>query len=148
MLIEKAAPADIPDLGKLLSVLFSQEEEFTPNAEAQSTGLAKIISNPEIGAVLLAGQAERVVGMVSLLFTISTALGERVALLEDMVVSPERRGTGVGIELLAEAISFSRSRGCKRSTLLTDRANDAAQRSYGKQGFVVSNMVPMRLLLT
>jgi hypothetical protein len=91
MLIDKAASADIPDLSKLSSALFSQEEEFTPNAEAQSKGLAKIIGNPEVGAELLARQAERVVGMVSLLFTISTALGERVALLEDMSVSPAPR---------------------------------------------------------
>jgi GNAT superfamily N-acetyltransferase len=87
----------------------------------------------------------QIVGMVNLLFTISTALGERVALLEDMVVSPEVRGTGIGAKLLSEAISLARERGCKRITLLTDRSNEAAQRFYAKQGFVLSSMVPMRL---
>ena len=147
MHIEKATSADIPALSELLSALFSQEEEFTPNPEAQFKGLAQIINHPDIGAVLLARQDGQVVGMVNLLFTISTALGERVALLEDMVVSSQERGVGVGTQLLAEAIVFARSHGCRRITLLTDRTNEAAQRFYEKQGFVASSMIPMRLTL-
>jgi GNAT superfamily N-acetyltransferase len=147
MLIEMATSADIPALNGLLSVLFSQEEEFTPNTVAQSRGLARIIDDPAVGAVLLARQGGRVMGMVNLLFTVSTALGERVALLEDMVVCPQDRGAGVGTRLLAEAVSFARSHGCKRITLLTDRMNEAAQQFYRKRGFVTSNMVPMRLSL-
>ena len=147
MLIEKATAADIPALSDLLSVLFSQEAEFTPNAEAQQQGLAEIISKPEIGVVLVARQGDQAVGMVNLLFTISTALGERVALLEDMVVSPAGRGAGVGTKLLSEAVLCARMQGCKRITLLTDQSNESAQRFYAKQGFKVSGMVPMRLTL-
>jgi GNAT superfamily N-acetyltransferase len=147
MLIEKATAADVPALSDLLSVLFSQEAEFRPNAEAQQKGLAQIINNPDIGTVLVARQGDQVVAMVNLLFTISTALGERVALLEDMVVLPAGRGMGVGTRLISEAILFARAQGCKRITLLTDRSNEAAQRFYAKQGFVVSSMVPMRVSL-
>jgi len=144
MQIEKATPADIPALSELLSALFSQEAEFTPNSEAQAKGLNQIIGNPEVGAVLVAREGGQVVGMVNLLFTVSTALGGQVALLEDMVVSSQARGAGVGSELLDQAISFARAQGCKRITLLTDRENESAQRFYGKKGFVVSGMVPMR----
>lgn len=148
MQIEKATPADIPALSELLSALFSQEAEFTPNSEAQAKGLNQIIGNPEVGAVLVAREDGQVVGMVNLLFTVSTALGEQVALLEDMIVSSQARGTGIGSELLDQAISFARAQGCKRITLLTDLDNESAQRFYGKKGFVVSSMVPMRLSLT
>ncbi|MBI5462118.1 MAG: GNAT family N-acetyltransferase [Gammaproteobacteria bacterium] len=147
MLVETATAADIPALSDLLSVLFSQEAEFTPDPEAQQRGLARIINDPEVGAVLVARQGDQIVGMVNLLFAISTALGERVALLEDMVVLPAGRGTGVGTKLLSEAISYARVQGCKRITLLTDRGNESAQRFYAKQGFVVSSMIPMRLSL-
>lgn len=147
MQIEKATPADCPALSELLSTLFSQEAEFTPNPEAHIKGLNRIIVNPELGAVLVAREGDHIVGMVNLLFTVSTALGERVALLEDMIVSSQARGLGIGSRLLDQAISFARAQGCKRITLLTDRANESAQRFYGKQGFVVSSMVPMRLSL-
>lgn len=147
MRIEAATSADIPALSSLLSVLFSQEAEFTPDPIAQQRGLTRIIDDPEIGMVLVARQGHQILGMVNLLFTVSTALGERVALLEDMVVAPAGRGMGVGTKLLSEAISYSRAQGCKRMTLLTDHSNASAQRFYAKQGFVASPMVPMRLLL-
>ena len=147
MYIEMATSADIPALSALLSQLFSQEAEFAPDDAAQSRGLGRIIDDPESGAILLARNAEQVVGMVNLLFTISTALGETVALLEDMVVSEAERGAGVGTQLLTAAISVARAHGCKRITLLTDRGNEAAQRFYRKQGFVLSGMIPMRLSL-
>lgn len=147
MYVEIATPADIPALSELLSTLFSQEREFTPNPQAQSRGLSQIIGNPETGAVFLARRGGQVVGMVSILFTISTALGGRAALLEDMVVSPHCRGAGVGTRLLTHAIAFAREQGCKRVTLLTDGENVMAQRFYEKHGFVMSGMIPMRLSL-
>lgn len=148
MRIDKATPADIPALCELLSALFAQEEEFAPNPEAQARGLARIIDDPGLGVILVARSEDRVVGMVNLLFTVSTALGARVAWLEDMVLASPVRNSGLGSALLAQAISLARVQGCKRITLLTDRSNAAAQRFYRKQGFVVSDMVPMRLLLT
>jgi GNAT superfamily N-acetyltransferase len=145
--IEEATPADIPALCELLEALFAQEAEFRPDTEAQARGLTAIIGHPEVGLILVARQDGQVAGMVNLLFTVSTALGGRVALLEDMVVSPPRRGTGLGALLLEAAIAQARRQGCHRITLLTDRANEAAQRFYARQGFVASPMRPLRLLL-
>jgi len=148
MEIAPANASDIPALCELLDLLFSQEADFKPDHEAQSRGLARIISSPEVGLIVVVRQDGRVVGMVNLLYTVSTALGERVALLEDMVVSPAARGSGVGSRLLEQAIQFARLNGCKRITLLTDRANESAQRFYQKHGFGFSAMIPLRLSLS
>ncbi|HEY8036348.1 MAG TPA: GNAT family N-acetyltransferase [Methylobacter sp.] len=148
MQINAANASDIPALCELLNILFSQEAEFKPDFQAQSRGLARIISNPEVGLIVVARQDGQVVGMVNLLYTVSTALGDRVALLEDMVVSPNARGSGVGSKLLEQAIQFARLEGCKRITLLTDRANESAQRFYQKHGFGFSSMIPLRLSLS
>lgn len=145
--IQAARAADIPALCELLAALFAQETEFAPNAGAQARGLARIIGNPAVGTILLARDGEAIVGMVSLLFTVSTALGERVALLEDMVVAPAARGRGVGSDLLREAIAHARAQGCRRITLLTDGTNEAAQRFYARHGFARSGMMAMRLAL-
>lgn len=145
--ISSATPVDIPELCTLLDILFSQEAEFTPNHEAQSRGLALIIENPGVGHVLVARKDDKVVGMAGLLYTVSTALGEKVALLEDMVVSPAVRGSGIGTQLILTAVELARRNGCKRITLLTDSVNDAAQRFYARHGFVRSPMIPMRLSL-
>lgn len=149
--IERASKLDIPALSELLSFLFAQEVEFSPNTEAQIKGLSTIINNPELGTILVYREGSEIMGMVNLLFTISTALGERVTILEDMVVSPKARGSGIGSgigsELLSHAISFARIYGCKRITLLTDSGNQGAQRFYAKHGFTASSMTPFRLSL-
>ena len=122
MEINQADLTDIPQLCILLDVLFSQEAEFEPNHELQGRGLRKILNNEEIGVILVARHSDKVIGMVSILYTISTALGERVGILEDFVVLPECRGKGVGSELISYALNFSKQKGCKRITLLTDYA--------------------------
>ena len=145
--IEVATENDIPALAELLSLLFSQESEFTPNVEAQKRGLSKIITNPAIGTVLVAKRCESTIGMVNLLYTVSTALGEPVALLEDLIVRPEARCAGVGSKLLHEAICLAKANGCKRITLLTEQTNLAAQRFYKRHGFESSLMMPLRLAI-
>ncbi len=145
--IRQAREHDIPALCELLSVLFAQEAEFTPEREAQRRGLARIVGHPDVGVILVAREGGAIVGMTNLLYTVSTALGTRVALLEDMVVAPHARGRGVGSALLARAIAVAREQGCGRITLLTDGVNEAAQRFYARHGFSISGMVPMRLTL-
>ncbi len=138
---------DIPALCGLLDMLFTQEAEFQPDRAVQERGLEHIIHDPSVGHILVARQDDAIVGMVNLLYTVSTALGGRVALLEDMVVAPQARGQGVGNTLLTAAIDHAREQGCLRITLLTDVDNQVAQAFYRQQGFVASPMLPMRLVL-
>ena len=138
---------DIPQLCELLALLFVQEAEFRPDRALQAAGLKRIIERPEAGRILVLRDGETIIAMVNLLFTVSTALGGRVALLEDMVVHPAHRGVGTGSTLLQAAIDVARSAGCRRITLLTDGDNRAAQRFYRRHGFEPSSMLPMRLSL-
>ena len=147
MPITTATPDDIPALCELLALLFAQESEFTPDREAQIRGLTRIVSHADVGMVFVSKDAGRPVGMVSLLFSVSTALGGTVALLEDMVVAPSHRGSQIGSRLLAHAVAYAQAKGCRRITLLTDADNVAAQRFYTRQGFVRSGMVALRLSL-
>ena len=109
--------------------------------------LRAILADPDAGRALVLRDGAAVVGMVCLLFLPSTALGGRVALLEDMVVRPGRRGQGAGSRLLEAAVATARAAGCLRITLLTDGDNAAGQRFYARHGFRRSAMVPMRLAL-
>jgi GNAT superfamily N-acetyltransferase len=147
MEITKASVSDIPDLCRLLDILFSQELEFSPDQSAQVKGLSQIIENPEIGHIIVAKANGNIVGMVNVLFTVSTALGGRVAIFEDMVVMPGARSAGIGSQLLEGAIQSTKLSCCKRVTLLTDRENTSAQRFYAKHGFSQSTMIPLRLPL-
>jgi len=141
MEITTAISSDIPQLCLLLDSLFAQEAEFKPNPEAQTRGLSAIIDNAETGDIIVAHDAGQIIGMINLLYTVSTALGARVAILEDMVVSDIYRDKGVGSKLLDYALEFAQS---QRVTLLTDHDNTGAHRFYERHGFERSPMVPFR----
>ena len=106
-----------------------------------------IIENPELGKIFVCEVDGVIEGMVMLLFTVSTFLGKKVALLEDMIVTPESRNKGLGSLLINHAIAFARREGFGRITLLTDGDNDAAQQFYRSKGFSQSEMVVFRKLL-
>ena len=87
---------------------------------------------------------ERIIGMINLLITISTAEGGFVLILEDLVIHGDHRGQGYGSRLLAHALEFARDKGFLRITLLTDRMENRARGFYERHGFRQSGMVPMR----
>ena len=124
--IEQATTEHIPQMADLLAVLFSEEAEFRPDREKQIRGLRMIIDAPERGNIFVATEEDEVVGMVSLLFTISTAKGAPACWLEDMVIRPDRRGMGIGTRLLQHAVAYAKSHGFTRITLLTDRTTRRA----------------------
>lgn len=138
---------DLPELAELLGVLFAQEDEFQADAELQSVGLRRILANPEAGRVLVWREKGHVVGMANVLFTVSTALGKRVAILDDFVVHPNSRGKGIGSQLLDAAIDLCKASGCARVSLHTDNSNIDAQRLYERHGFRASTMLAMNLHL-
>lgn len=138
---------DIAQLCELLNQLFTQEVEFVPNVENQTIGLSKIIEDENLGDVFVAVEDEKIVAMVNILYIISTALGKRVAILEDMIVDEEYRGQSIGTSLMEFALGEISKNGCKRVTLLTDGDNLKAHKFYKKRGFTASSMIPFRKIL-
>lgn len=145
--IASATEQDVEGMADLLLSLFDQEADFVPDRAKQLAGLGLILAEPKTGQLFVARMGGRIVGMVSLLFTVSTALGKPVCWLEDMVVSKEARGQGLGSKLLNHALAFAKEQGFGRVTLLTDLANKDGQRFYARHGFSHSEMTPMRILL-
>lgn len=145
--VRPAVLSDIPALVELLGVLFAQEADFEPDPQKQERALRLIIESPQAGVVLVAPEESEIAGMVSLLFTISTAAGGPACWLEDMVVRPDQRERGVGSRLLSSAIAYARERGFTRIALVTDATNEGAIRFYDRHGFRRSEMTVMRLPL-
>jgi ribosomal protein S18 acetylase RimI-like enzyme len=146
MNIREANIADNEAICRLLALLFDQEAEFKPDFETQSKGVGEILSDPKKGRFFVVEDAGQIVGCVSLLFVVSTALGGKAALLEDFVLVESVRGLGWGTRLLEYAIQYAMRNGCKRLAVLTDADNLAAQSLYRKMGFKYSEMIPMRLV--
>src|SRR3989442_2013379 len=146
--IEPATQADLDELSEMLGELFAQESDFRPDKEKQLRGLRLIFEQPNRGRVFVLRRDNAIVGMINLLFTISTAEGGFVILLEDLVVHDEFRDHGYGSQLLEYAINFARQKNFLRITLLTDRPEIKSQAVFKRHGVFHSAMIPMRLLIT
>src|SRR5438105_5746344 len=148
VVIEPATEADLDERSEMLGGLFAQASGFRPAKDKQLRGLRLIFEQPSRGRVFVLRRDGAIVGMINLLFTISTAEGGFVMLLEDLVVHKQYQGHGYGAKLLNYAIDFAKKKNFLRITLLTDRPENVSQEFFRRHGFVESSMIPMRLWIT
>ena len=85
--------------------------------------------------IFLALDGDRPVGFVQLYPSFWSVKACRSWILNDLYVIPERRGTGVGRELMERARAHAVETGAGGMSLATQRANTAAQRLYEGQGW-------------
>lgn len=146
--VEMATIEDLPALTELVMGLFSMSAgDFKPDRAVQERGLRLILEQPNRGRIAVVRNNGQIFGMVNMLFTISTARGGFVILLEDVVIHPLHRGQGYGRMLIDHVVEYAKQKGFLRITLLTDRISAESQEFFKKQGFDYSNMIPMRRLI-
>ncbi|HEX8310803.1 MAG TPA: GNAT family N-acetyltransferase [Chthoniobacteraceae bacterium] len=146
--IEQATLEDLPQLTDLLVDLFTQERDFQPDRNKQIRGLRLLLEQPNRGRIFVLRQNGTIYGMINLLFTISTAEGGFVVLLEDLIVHSEFRQRGFGDRLLRHGLDYAQKKDFLRVTLLTDRLNEQGARFFKAHGFQESAMMPMRLVFS
>src|SRR2546421_6423482 len=96
IMIEPATEADLDELSEMLGELFAQESDFRPDKEKQLRGLRLIFEQPSRGRVFVLRRDGAIVGMINLLFTISTAGGGFLIFLEGLVIHKEYQAHGYG----------------------------------------------------
>lgn len=126
-------------MGKLLGELFAIEDDFTFDLVAHTKALSLLFYAKD-ATLYVAKSKNRVVGMVSIQSVISTVMGGYVGLIEDMIVTHDFRGQGVGKQLLTAMIEESKRLGYTRLTLGADLRNTSAISFYKTFGFESSNM--------
>ncbi len=139
MIFRFATYNDIPEMSNLLSELFTIEDDFTIDTEKQSRGLKLLLDTPS-ATILVAETDKHVVGMISMQELVSTAIGESVGLIEDMIVTQLHRSKGIGSRLLEALIAESVRKKYGRLALGADSRNSAAIAFYQKYGFTSSHM--------
>ena len=86
--IDFATADDLESMADLLAELFTLESDFKPERRKQIAGLRLILENPDIGRLVVVRIDGRVAGMANALFTVSTAEGCRVVLLDTLFAPP------------------------------------------------------------
>ena len=145
--ITPASEADIPELIDLLGVLFSIEQDFTPDTDKQRRGLAALLASAAGHIAIARDETLRAVGMATAQLVISTAEGAPSAWVEDVVVREDWRGHGLGRALLDAVLDWARSQGAARAQLLADLDNAPALAFYERLGWQTTRLGARRLML-
>lgn len=142
--VEFATREDLKSMADLLAELFTLESDFKPERAKQLDGLRLILDDPAVGQLFVLRVDGQVAGMANALYTVSTAEGKRVVLLEDVIVSAAYRGRGLGRRLVEHILAWAAANGWPRVTLLADKDNAPALAFYRKLGFGESAMRVLR----
>ena len=134
---------DVPDAFKMLSSFLGEDEHYLASSkaygdrgsEAAMDALNLFLERPELGFVWLAYDDKGVAAMCVICYAISTSLGTLVAKLDDVSVKEDRRGQGVGTELMLQLKAELRKSHVMRIDVAVHLDNPEARRFYDKLGF-------------
>ena len=131
MQIVPAEPSDLPAIGRL------HEHFWGERSDVQTMGktLAALAKDPD-HVILAARIGSECVGTATGVLCHGLYGGfDSYMVVEDMVVDPEHRRTGVASALLAELETVARHGGCTQVILLTESVRTDAVALYRANGF-------------
>jgi GNAT superfamily N-acetyltransferase len=134
MTIRPASLADMDQVTALLAAQFEEHRIDTPSADI-ARALDGLLRRPERARVLVATEDDRIVGVAALSFAWPLEHARRAAWLEELYVTPSRRGGGVGRALLNAACEVVAEAGGVAVDLEVDAAHRRATGLYRREGF-------------
>lgn len=123
---------DAETIGMLLHDFNSEFGEPTPGPRALAERIRELLATGET-AVLLGGRTPQ--GLAVLRFRPAIWTEALECYLAELYVAPDRRGQGLGRELLEAAIELARQRGADHMDLGTSDDDLAARNLYESLGF-------------
>ena len=143
----KMGAADVRDAFHMLSDFLSADEHYLASSQAYgdlgmqglNNALDLFLERPELGFVWMAFDENGVAGICVVCYAISTSMGAVVAKLDDVSVKPDRRGKGVGSELLNQLKEQLRKEAVTRIDVAVHLENPQARSFYERAGFVALN---------
>jgi GNAT superfamily N-acetyltransferase len=142
-------PARVEEIDDLLPLMRSYCEfyETIPNDEGLRTMLRTLISDPGQGAVFVARDGGRAVGVATMDWKWSSLKAARIGFLEDLFVAPEARGRGIADALIAVCADRCRELGMPALQWETAPDNLRAQEVYNRTGAGTETLIEYDLRL-
>jgi ribosomal protein S18 acetylase RimI-like enzyme len=132
--IRPASEADLPAVLALYAQPGMDDGTVMPLADAKAV-FARFARYPDY--TLYVAEADgAVVGSYALLIMDNLGhLGTPSAVIEDVVVTPDRQGGGIGRRMMQHALDVARDKGCYKAVLSSNMKRERAHAFYDGLGF-------------
>jgi GNAT superfamily N-acetyltransferase len=134
MEVRPATDRDIAALIPLMRGYCDFYESNPPDSGLVEMARALVAARDDQGMLLVAEDAGEVIGFAAVGWKWSSLRGARIAVLEDLFVSPEARGKGAAAALIDACAHRARANGAPVMTWLTAPDNHRAQAVYNRVG--------------
>jgi GNAT superfamily N-acetyltransferase len=143
----KAQPDEAETVARLLVEFRDWWGRDWPSERAFLAGVERLIETRDTEYLLGAPDDDSPpMGVAQLRYRYGIWLAAEDCWLEDLYVSEQARGSGLGMALTQASIDRARERGCRRIELDVDESNAGARKLYEQAGFDVASLF-MRLRL-
>jgi GNAT superfamily N-acetyltransferase len=130
-------PVTEDDLDELLPLLrgYCEFYETDPSDDALLELSRWLLDHPEDGVQVIArDDGGAAIGFTTIYWTWRTMHASRIAVLEDLFVAPEARGSGAAEALISDARERAQEHGASQLDWQTAKTNERAQAVYGRVG--------------
>jgi GNAT superfamily N-acetyltransferase len=140
---------DLADLVPLI-VDYCAFYETAPGAEALTRLARTLIADPAREGIQLLARADdgTAIGFATVYWTWQTTVASRLAVMNDLFVAPDARGSGAAQALIARCAELAREHGATELSWVTAPDNARAQAVYDRTGAQRESWVTYALPLT
>ncbi|WP_312170871.1 GNAT family N-acetyltransferase [Microbacterium sp.] len=131
--IRRADPSDAERIAALLHAFNTEFDTETPGVAVLTERLRMLLAGPSTFAVI-GGDPATGVALVTL--RPNVWFDGPVALLDEMYVVPELRGTGIGSAILLRMVEICRELGVSEIEINVDESDADTMRFYERHGFI------------
>lgn len=140
--IRRAVEGDGPKLLSLLSQYCLEVGNVLSEDHLQAA-MVPLIKRPELGDLLVAEQNGELIGYVVITWGWGIESGGAEALVDEMFVTAEYRGQGVGTLLMTAALERAKDQEVKVVFLETELDNPESRALYDRLGFELESSIWM-----
>jgi GNAT superfamily N-acetyltransferase len=133
--IATVTEADLPELLPLMRG-YCDFYEVNPSDDELLALSRELLASPELDGVQLIARDDegRAVGFATIFWTWSTLSASRIAVMNDLFVSADARGSGSADALIAACAERAREHGATSLDWQTARDNERARKVYDRVG--------------